>query len=467
MLIASLRGEGASVLSSRARGLGPLAPARRVRARGQAARRGRAARRRRRRQRGDYGVAQALCAQLFEALPELAESCARPHGALLDDLLAARRPSHPPPADTQPERRDLQARCATSCCRSPRAPAGDRGRRRRAHRRALGGAARRARRPGRAAQADCLLTAERDAPSPALAFLRGLSRTIELEPLTAEQTEALLRSVFGDVEHLVADRRAHPRAVATATRARDGARPAPGRPRLARYEAGSWTLPASSRGRSARVAAAALAARVAALSPDARELAETLALTDPAALALVTTSRSPATAITARTYRALDALLAASVLAAGRRALPLRPARARPAAARRDGRGAPARAARADRGRASSRATTRCSCRTTCCSRGASARRSSGCCRCARMRAWASRRARSRCSSARCRSPSGSRCRRRRAASSRCGWSTTPRTSATTRASCSTRRRCSRGSSARAGCPTMPRSIPRSRPASG
>jgi hypothetical protein len=149
---------------------------------------------------------------------------------------------------------------------------------------------------------------------PALELLRSLGSSVELCSLDLEQTETLLRSLFGDIANLSACAgRLHklangnPRALMALADhlVRSG---------VARYEAGSWRLPL-------RLAdadlppttAAVLHARIAALAPDAREMAEVLCVSD-ARLGLddcveVTSHRDQH-----RVYYALDELVAARVL---------------------------------------------------------------------------------------------------------------------------------------------------------
>jgi hypothetical protein len=236
----------------------------------------------------DYGVVRVLCSQLWSALPGLAEQNARPRLLQLAFVLPELRP-HAPASRTQPERRHLQvalrdwllatARVANlviavddvSAIDEPSAAL-------------LGtlahGAARR--------RLTLLLTARADVPpSPALQLLNELSRSVVLEPLQPPQTEALLRSLFGDAERLSAlAERIHGASQGVPRRILALAEHLVARG-SARYEAGSWALPleltAADLPESEREA---ISAALAALGPDARALAETLSLTDPSALSL-------------------------------------------------------------------------------------------------------------------------------------------------------------------------------------
>jgi hypothetical protein len=152
---------------------------------------------------------------------------------------------------------------------------------------------------------------------PGVALLRELGQPAELQPLEAEHTEALLQSVFGDVDYLTA----------LAERVHGLAQ---GNPRgtmtllehlverlIVRYEAGSWAL-APGFGSSDLPASltATLASKLGSLSPDARAIAEALALTEPPK---VPVERYPLLCEHrdhARCYRALDELQTAGILLA-------------------------------------------------------------------------------------------------------------------------------------------------------
>ena len=154
------------------------------------------------------------------------------------------------------------------------------------------------------------------AATPALSIMREAARVLRLAPLGAHETEALLRAVFGDVDeiallaervHELAD--GNPRDVmALAEHLVERG--------VARYEAGSWTLPAVlAPGDLPESLSAALAARIAGLPDDARALGEALALTDPSAVSLPAYPLLTEHGDHGRTFAAISALLAASVLA--------------------------------------------------------------------------------------------------------------------------------------------------------
>jgi hypothetical protein len=155
------------------------------------------------------------------------------------------------------------------------------------------------------------------ARSPSLQLLSAVSDHIELEPLDAEQTEALVRSVFGDAAHLqLCAGRIHALAQGNPRTTLELAQHLLDRG-LARYEAGSWLLPAQvSDSDLPGSLAESLHHRIEQLTRDARELAEALALADGYALALssyraLTTHRDQK-----RVFQALQELVAARVLIA-------------------------------------------------------------------------------------------------------------------------------------------------------
>jgi tetratricopeptide (TPR) repeat protein len=155
----------------------------------------------------------------------------------------------------------------------------------------------------------------REGVDAALRVLRARGRRISLPLLTLDQTEALLRSVFGGV----------PNASLLAPRVYALAR---GNPRdtmelaqhlvehgHARYEAGTWLLPAElSPNDLPQNMAGTLLARVSGLSSDARELAELTAVTELPGLTPAQYEALCEDWPHARLYRALQELIAARVL---------------------------------------------------------------------------------------------------------------------------------------------------------
>jgi hypothetical protein len=150
-----------------------------------------------------------------------------------------------------------------------------------------------------------------------LHLLQELGRRVEVTDLSAAETEALMRSVFGDVANLPLCAalihqlsRGNPRAaMELAQHLVDTGR--------ARYERGAWILPHTLDERDLPATlSASLAARLDKLSPDARELAEALALADQDALPVAAYSSLTSHGDPKRIFSALDELVALRVLAA-------------------------------------------------------------------------------------------------------------------------------------------------------
>jgi hypothetical protein len=264
---------------------------------------------------GPYAMARALGRQLLQNAPGLAHQSALPRVSLLSHVL----PELAPPGELgklAPERRHLQAALRDWVLTVARAKhvviaVDDVGAVDEPSAAWLGALAHGAQRR----QLSLLLTARRDLDGAVVRLLREVAISIEMEPLSAAQTEELLRSLFGDAERLVQ----------LAERVQSVAR---GNPRNTmaliehmvargslRYEAGSWTLPLELR--SAELPASdgdAVQRRLAALSADARTLVEALALTDPSALSLPDYAVLGGQQDPRRTFRALDELVAAGIL---------------------------------------------------------------------------------------------------------------------------------------------------------
>jgi hypothetical protein len=159
----------------------------------------------------------------------------------------------------------------------------------------------------------CALDRDRDAG--AVALLREGAASIALSPFAPEDTEALLSSVFGDVPHLPSlASRVHARAEGSPRGCMELAEHLKEQG-LVRYRAGSWELPAqiaeddlpSSLSNARRM-------RLSALSPDARELAEALAVAEAAGLDFGAYAELTAHGDLDRVRLALDELLLSQVL---------------------------------------------------------------------------------------------------------------------------------------------------------
>lgn len=288
---------------------------------------------------GEYGALRTLCDQLWQADPELCERLAQRRAQSLSFLipgLVAAEPSVPPGAVDEADAPETAVHAATA----PAATAPSRSALLGAAQELLFGAAR-----GRAIviavddvhaidepsaallgmvagvikQRPILVIVSSDSGAqqgPALAILRDAATLLLLAPLAAEQHEALLRSVFGDVANVTALAATlfeltggTPRATMTLAEdliERD----------LARYEAGRWSLPIALEASDLpRSISAALLQRLAGLSPQARKLADTLALVDPTTLPVDHYRALIGDQDSARVYGVLDELLAAGILA--------------------------------------------------------------------------------------------------------------------------------------------------------
>jgi hypothetical protein len=162
------------------------------------------------------------------------------------------------------------------------------------------------------------MTVEREhgpSASASLRLLRLLAHAIELPALEADQTQALIRSIFGDVPNsqLVAARihalaQGNPRATLDLVQhlvARD----------LARYQAGSWLLPAQlDEGDLPKTLADRLGARLAALGEDARTLIELQCIADGESLTVAEYAELARIGEHKRVFAALDELVTARVL---------------------------------------------------------------------------------------------------------------------------------------------------------
>jgi hypothetical protein len=155
-------------------------------------------------------------------------------------------------------------------------------------------------------------------PSRSLQLFGELAHTVLLAPLDAEQTESLMRSVFGDVRHLgLWAGRIHEIAEGNPRTTMELAQHLVDRG-FARYEAGSWLLPAQLEDiELPRTLAESLASRLETLSADARELAEALAVADAQSWPLASYRALTRHRDQKRLFAALEELVSARVLIAG------------------------------------------------------------------------------------------------------------------------------------------------------
>ncbi len=150
-----------------------------------------------------------------------------------------------------------------------------------------------------------------------LKVLRDAATCVSAEPLDAVQTEALVRSVFGDVANvqLVAARvfalaQGSPRTtMELAQHLVDG--------KLARYSGGAWSLPDTLEGvELPRDLLASLNARLRVLAPESLALAQALAISDGDPITLDDYAAISGLASAGQVFQALDELVARRVLVA-------------------------------------------------------------------------------------------------------------------------------------------------------
>jgi tetratricopeptide (TPR) repeat protein len=163
-----------------------------------------------------------------------------------------------------------------------------------------------------------ILTAVNDPARPlptALQMLATSNNNLELGELSAPQTEKLVRSVFGDAANVqLCAARIHglshgnPRTTLELAQHLVDTR-------RARYEAGSWVLPdVLDEGDLPSSLSASLLARLTALSPCARELADALALADEDALSMQSFPALTGQRDAKQVFRAVDELVAARIM---------------------------------------------------------------------------------------------------------------------------------------------------------
>lgn len=158
-------------------------------------------------------------------------------------------------------------------------------------------------------------SAEQAATRSRLKLLLEDAVLIPLAPLSLEHSEALLASVFGDAPYLrVLARRIHERAEGSPRGCMELSQYLVDH-KLVHYEIGSWVVPSSlAEAELPGTLSAARLEKLAGLSADARELAETLALAQGTSLELEAFAELTAHGDYARVQAALDELLLAQIL---------------------------------------------------------------------------------------------------------------------------------------------------------
>jgi hypothetical protein len=274
-------------------------------------------------QSGDYGVARALAVQLLEALPERAVEAALPRLAILGHVvpeLLEKFPNvtleiHADPQQARPLVQTALREWLWEVSRKrPLMLAVDD-----VHRADEPSAAFLALLAYEASDHAVLFAVTEESgpgrPVPALKLLADASARLALENLSAEHTEKLLRSVFGDVPNLqLVANRVHALAEGNPSNVMRLAQHLVDK-RIVRYESGAWSLPNRiDSGDLASSMTQALRARIEALSSSARELAAAMALCPERRLRfeeclVLTEHRQPG-----RLMQDLDELLMADVL---------------------------------------------------------------------------------------------------------------------------------------------------------
>jgi hypothetical protein len=267
---------------------------------------------------GEWGVARALCTQLFELFPKDAAAAARLSRDVLGHLIEDALGEEPAPVNP-PERgvllrelRDFILNLSrvqrllivvddVDAIDEPSAAL-------------LAALAHKTERQG--VLLVLAIDSEHQAASAAsLRLIRLAAYSVQLEQLQPDETEALMRSVFGDVANLkLVAGRVHALSEGNPRAAMDLAQHLVDRA-LARYEAGSWSLPPSLNDADLpSTLAGSLSRRLAALSAEARELLDALALAERDALAIEDYAPLISSGERAQVFRALDELVSARVL---------------------------------------------------------------------------------------------------------------------------------------------------------
>jgi tRNA A-37 threonylcarbamoyl transferase component Bud32 len=269
---------------------------------------------------GDWGVARALCSQLIELFPTQAAEATRLSRDVLCHVLDELRVENATLVSATPPERSLILRelrdfvLAVSRDQRVLLVVDDADRIDEPSAALLAAIAYKIERHGLV----LALAVERGAlttRSPSLQLLSAASDHVELEALDAEQTEALVRSVFGDAANLqLCAGRIHALAQGNPRTTLELAQDLLDRG-LARYEAGSWLLPSHmSDSDLPGSLAESLHHRIEHLTRDARELAEALCLADGYALALTSYRALTTHRDQKRVFQALQELEAARVL---------------------------------------------------------------------------------------------------------------------------------------------------------
>jgi tRNA A-37 threonylcarbamoyl transferase component Bud32 len=151
--------------------------------------------------------------------------------------------------------------------------------------------------------------------TPGLEVLRSVALRLSLAPLSREETEALLGSLFGNARHVAAvAQRVHELSEGNPRQVMELAEHLVRRG-VARYAAGSWVLPQQlARDDLPASIEAALFDRIAELEAGPRELAECLALTDPLAISLPHYGTLLPSGHERRAFEYLDTLVTAGIL---------------------------------------------------------------------------------------------------------------------------------------------------------
>ena len=274
-------------------------------------------------QSGDYGVVRALTSQLIDALPEIAVEAALPRLPILGHVvpeLTARFPNvtlevYPDPQQARPAIQTAlrQWLWDVSRKRTLTLAVDD------VHRIDEPSAAFLALLAYEAADHAVLVAVSEESSAttskPALRLLGDAAARLALDPLAAEESEKLLRSVFGDVPNLqLVAHRVHELAEGNPANVMRLAQYLVDQ-RVVRYQSGAWSLPQQlNSGELAPSMGQALRARVDELSAGARELAQIFALCPEQRFGFEDCLALSVHRQSARLLRELDELLRADVL---------------------------------------------------------------------------------------------------------------------------------------------------------